>query len=386
MLFSTAVYAEQGQTREIHQGVSVNLDGQLMSFDEDSTPFIVDDRTFVPYVALRAMAETLGMAVEFDVHTNTVYLVSQVDTTQSGGLLNGMLVHDNIERHFHYFLPSNFEVGMPLLISLHGMGSNSLGSLDNTQWHTKAEQEGFVVVAPNSTRVILDDAGNVVDVVSDGMSSYDDPTLVQSHIAWNAGHFAATGTLTYVDDVGYIDALIDYFIEQYGVDSDKIFAAGMSNGGFFAQKLAVRLGDRFAAVASVTGPLGGQIMDETPVAPTRMVLFMADDDPVVLFDGLVNDGVVVYLSTHETTEFWLEHFRIDGEPVVTYVPQVPGDPTRIVRHEFPPGAGEFILYIIEDGGHAWPGGGQYLPVQFIGVASEVDATELIWLDFMKVFD
>ena len=61
---------------------------------------------------------------------------------------------------------------------------------------------------------------------------------------------------------------------------------------------------------------------------------------------------------------------------------LPGDPTYIVRSEWAPGDGEFILYVVEGGGHAWPGGGQFLPPAAIGYASQVDATPLIWQDFM----
>jgi polyhydroxybutyrate depolymerase len=44
---------------------------------------------------------------------------------------------------------------------------------------------------------------------------------------------------------------------------------------------------------------------------------------------------------------------------------------------------EVILYGVEGGGHAWPGGSQYLPESVIGkVSHDIDATQLVW-DFFK---
>jgi len=82
MLSATLVFASS-ISREIHYGISVVLNGHPVQFDEDSRPFIMDDRTFLP---LRAMAELLGLPVEFDVETNTAYLGH---VTPEGFLIGG---------------------------------------------------------------------------------------------------------------------------------------------------------------------------------------------------------------------------------------------------------------------------------------------------------
>ena len=70
---SIMVVAAQVQTRNvtITYGVSVNLHGQILDFDEDSRPFIMDGRTFLP---VRAIADAVGLPVDFDAGTNTVIL------------------------------------------------------------------------------------------------------------------------------------------------------------------------------------------------------------------------------------------------------------------------------------------------------------------------
>ncbi|MCL2355770.1 MAG: NPCBM/NEW2 domain-containing protein [Defluviitaleaceae bacterium] len=61
----------QTATRPVIYGVRVNLNGQLLDFAPDSRPFVSGGRTFLP---LRDLAETLGLPVDFDIATNTVYL------------------------------------------------------------------------------------------------------------------------------------------------------------------------------------------------------------------------------------------------------------------------------------------------------------------------
>jgi len=60
-----------GLMREIHHGISVMLNGQPAEFPEDSLPFVMNDRTYLP---LRAMADMLDLPVDFDPATNTAYV------------------------------------------------------------------------------------------------------------------------------------------------------------------------------------------------------------------------------------------------------------------------------------------------------------------------
>jgi len=57
--------------REVFYGVNVVVDGVPQDFDADSQPFISDGRTFLP---VRAIAEALGVDVNWDGETQTVYI------------------------------------------------------------------------------------------------------------------------------------------------------------------------------------------------------------------------------------------------------------------------------------------------------------------------
>jgi len=74
VMLLTVVFASSGVMREVFFGVQVSVNGEVQSFDEDMTPFIVDGRTFLP---VRAIAEALGVDVDFDEETNTVLLMDE---------------------------------------------------------------------------------------------------------------------------------------------------------------------------------------------------------------------------------------------------------------------------------------------------------------------
>ncbi|MCL2839018.1 MAG: copper amine oxidase N-terminal domain-containing protein [Oscillospiraceae bacterium] len=70
LLISTLVFATPA-IREVFFGVNVVVNGELQPFDDDSRPFISEGRTFLP---VRGIAEALGVAVNWDGDTQTVYI------------------------------------------------------------------------------------------------------------------------------------------------------------------------------------------------------------------------------------------------------------------------------------------------------------------------
>ena len=68
---TTALIANSGVVREIFFGVNIVLNGNVIEFEEDARPFIIDGRTYLP---ARAFSEALGIAVDWDETTSTVIL------------------------------------------------------------------------------------------------------------------------------------------------------------------------------------------------------------------------------------------------------------------------------------------------------------------------
>lgn len=70
MLSTSVMVIANTQTinREIAYGINVMLNGEMVRFDDESRPFVMEGRTFLP---LRTISELLGLPVDFDPATNT---------------------------------------------------------------------------------------------------------------------------------------------------------------------------------------------------------------------------------------------------------------------------------------------------------------------------
>jgi polyhydroxybutyrate depolymerase len=93
------------------------------------------------------------------------------------------------------------------------------------------------------------------------------------------------------------------------------------------------------------------------------------------------------LSVDQSIAYWVEKNGCSPMPVVTEVPdRDPADGTRVTRKVYvnEDDGTEVILYVVDGGGHTWPGGLQYLPSRVIGKTSrDIDANEVIWSFFKK---
>jgi polyhydroxybutyrate depolymerase len=100
------------------------------------------------------------------------------------------------------------------------------------------------------------------------------------------------------------------------------------------------------------------------------------------FQGM-HHGIV--LSTDESEDFWR---RIDGctnKPVITELPHRTKDGTTSTYKLWAGANGNDVAeYIVQGGGHCWPGGYQYFPVSVIGKTTyDFSASEAIWRFFSQ---
>jgi polyhydroxybutyrate depolymerase len=277
-----------------------------------------------------------------------------------------------LKRTFRIYIPASFNksVQSPLVIALHGKGGKgrSMILLTRKGFNKLAEKDGFIVVYPDGIEKNWNDG------------RMDDETNDRAH-------------RENIDDVGFISALIDTMILHYNADPGRIFVTGISNGAIMSYRLACELSRKIAAIAPVDGNIAYLLMPEySPSDPVSILAINNVDDPLVPFDGgeiyghfhRVKLGKV--LSTEESVMFWVKHNRCSLEPVVTEEPdRDPKDGTFVTSKHYLNGkeGTEVILYIVDGGGHTWPGGIQYLPKWVIGKTSrDFNATEVIW-DFFK---
>lgn len=278
----------------------------------------------------------------------------------------GQITVDGRERNYRVYVPTNLDptAPVPLLFVIHGGGGNaeSAEQITRSGFHALAETHGFIVVYPEGVNKHWNDGRNLDD----------------------------TATQENIDDVGYFVALIDHIAGQYTIDRARVYATGISNGGFMSFRLACDLSEQIAGIAPVTANLSEPLAATCqPTQPVSVLIINGTDDPLVPFDGgpvkVLRQTRGEILSTAETVAFWREQNDCEADPVVEFLPdRDPDDQTR-VRRETSSGCtgGHAVeLYVVKGGGHTWPGGEQYMHQWFIGrTSNDIDANTVIWAFF-----
>jgi polyhydroxybutyrate depolymerase len=253
----------------------------------------------------------------------------------SGGLLRSVAVH----------VPASYDPtrGMPLVLDIHGFTSDAVQEQLLSGMPAKADAEGFITMQPFGL----------------GLPR-----------SFNAGVCCGVAAATHVDDVAFISALIDKASEELCIDPARIYATGMSNGGFLSHRLGCELSDRIAAIAPVAGTLG--ISSCHPTRPMPVMAFNGTSDPLVPYEGSTALG---FIAVPDAFAGWAARDGCVGSPTVTFAH---GDATCRTYDDCDGGA-EVTLCTIDGGGHTWPGG---IPIPAFGKTSgDISATDAMWAFF-----
>ncbi len=170
------------------------------------------------------------------------------------------------DRPYDVFVPTSYDPGkpIPVVVAFHGGGGTSRnavtmscpgGDVDDAEClHAIGEQEGFVTVYPNGTGF----------------------PPVRRLRTWNAGGGADGWNCTSgkacandVDDLAYVDRLLEGLSSWLNVDRTRVYATGLSNGAALSHRLACERAETFAAIAAVAG--SNQFSTAAPCEPERPI-------------------------------------------------------------------------------------------------------------------
>ncbi len=240
------------------------------------------------------------------------------------------LVSGGIERTFLLHRPSSVTEGRryPLVIGLHGSGSSAPEFHDWIHPDTATSQAGFFAVYPNG---------------------------VQN--SWNIGCPACSpAARAGVDDVRFVDDLIDHLADLLPVDTAKVFVFGHSLGAQFVYHYACEGARAAAGIASVGGLwLRRSASRCRRQSPISVLIIHGDRDRVLPFNGPREN--ISALSVPEAFERWSELQGCGGPPLVARAPDRAGDGTSVVTTTATgcQAGSEVTVHRIEGGGHGWPG-------------------------------
>jgi polyhydroxybutyrate depolymerase len=266
----------------------------------------------------------------------------------SGGLSRSYLLH----------VPSSYapNKAAPVVMVLHPFATNALLMVGISGMNETADRAGFIAVYPN---------GN-------GKS--------QAFLAWNVGGMADKS----VDDVGFIDKVLDDLAKIIEIDTKRVFATGMSNGAMMCYRLAAERSDRFAAIAPVAGTMTDEY--ERIAHPVAVLHFHGTKDRLIPFTGPTprTPKEITFKSVAHTIQFWAKQNGCPTAAEMAEIARTLNDGLQIKRMSYGPGrdGAEVVLYVIEGGGHTWPG--RRMPGSFLGASPlDLSASDLIWEFFAR---
>lgn len=278
------------------------------------------------------------------------------------------LEHNGLERIYNLYFPSNYDgsTALPLVIVLHGGSGNAETVQGFTQMTPVAEANGFLVVYPQG-------AGPAGE---DGYS-------------WADGR-GTTADDAGIDDVGFINFLMDVLIAEYAVDDNRIYITGFSNGSFLTQKIACTSNSKIAAVASLGSTYDvAQSAQCNPNRPIPTLLITGTEDTFVPYEGgEMNTAVnVEILSSPELFQFWATNNGCDTELNAIDLPDSnTSDNSTVTQFEFTDcDCDANVKHLRLNGaGHTWAGVENVSYEEIAGETNEdINASEVIWAFFSQ---
>lgn len=185
--------------------------------------------------------------------------------------------------------------------------------------------------------------------------TYPDGTLDSANLRfWNATSACCDMEGSGVDDVGYLNGLLNVIESQYNIDPQRVHVVGHSNGGFMAYRLACESAGRFASIVSFAGAALNDPAACTPGSALHTLQIHGTLDPIVsYFGGFILD---FFPSATETAEQWATHNGCSLSPIsgsnINLDGGIFGNETGVLRWETGCSAGgSSELWTINLGGH-----------------------------------
>ena len=279
------------------------------------------------------------------------------------------IIYDDIERTYRIHIPPGFDQGYEgsLVFVLHGGGGTARGMenyLTERGFNELSDEKGFIVVYPEGYEKHWNDG--------------------RKNVSWNQDNIS-------IDDVGFLDTLIENILNEFNLNRDKVFFCGISNGGQMSYRMACEKTEKIAGIATVVASFSEDLLTIcAPSEPIPVFITSGTMDPLVPYEGgeitLFDKTYGKVISVNETVKFWIKNNNCSIEPIIDYLPDIDPNDEVIVRTETYLDENDkpsVILYCMEGGGHIWPGGPQYYSISIIGkTCNDFDACEKIW-DFFK---
>lgn len=180
------------------------------------------------------------------------------------------------DRNYRLLVPPDLPdsgVGVPLLLSLHGLNSNADQMAGYTPWVAMAPTSKFIVAYPNAVNE-----------------------------RWNHAQGSA--------DVTFLRAVIADIESTYCTDPSRVHVVGHSEGAYMTQRMACDAPDLVGSVAEYAGGSPELFYGNTPCTPSRGIA-------VAMFHGTADRLVPMASYGIPSRDDWIARMHCNPTPVVS---------------------------------------------------------------------
>ncbi len=263
-------------------------------------------------------------------------------------------------RYFKIYIPRALGSGVPMVILFHHENSGMDSIFDEVyggfaEWPALAESEKFILLIPNGTNT---ETGNTFGENQDWNDCRKDSEVKKK--------------LGSSDDIAFVDKLIKWSEQNLDIDKNRIYAAGISDGGLMVYRTAIELGDKIAGAAVFLANLPADSECAEPIRPLPIFIMNSTDDPLVPYYGgqLLGDRGSL-MSSEQTLNYWIGLNYLNTQKRTNkYLDDInPDDNSRIIQNKFdrPLDNPSVVFYVVTNAGHTIPSIKHAVPSSFSNI-------------------
>jgi polyhydroxybutyrate depolymerase len=312
---------------------------------------------------------------------------------------------DDVDRNFMVRLPKGYDATKhyPVVIVLHGMSQDADDVERLTRFDETADKDGIIAVYP----IAMHGRWNVgvrpqqqrpMGMGPGRRGRYGGGGYPGGGYPGGGGGGGYPGgqrpqsqdpsedrRQTPADDIAFFNQMLDQLGTKFSVDPSRIYAAGLSEGGFMSLRVGCALSDRIAAVAAL-GAAMPKTMICVPTRPVPLVMINGTSDPIVPYGGgTEHNRNLAVISVEDSAKAWARIDRCAEKPDKSKLsPQTKGGmETKVDTYNGCQQNAKVVLYSVKGAGNTWPGGEQYEAEKTIGKTSQdLNANEVLWSFFV----
>ena len=240
---------------------------------------------------------------------------------------------DSIEREYYLHIPDNLPENAPLIMIFHGYSGNALNTIKTTNFNQLADKSGFIACYPQG---LIDKDNNAF---------------------WQVGYTFHKDLD--VDDVKFIQKLIEKLKSEFQLSKKNVFMTGFSNGGDFCNLLSCETDGLFRAAAPIISCFMEEIFNNCQYAnPMPTLMLNGTKDPITFWDGDMTDsqGYGPYISTKSMINFRLKQIQHDKVIRDTLISSDSDDKTLVAIEKYSSSISknQVWMYSYLNGGHGYP--------------------------------